>query len=107
MKVVGQVVTCGWWLGDGSGCFYWAVVGKGAGGYGGQVERGARVVVMVVGHWVHSLGRDKSKKKQKNLPFFFLVSVLGMVGVDLVGQVVCRMYGGWSLLSGVVGEGMG
>jgi hypothetical protein len=64
--VVGQVVACGWWLGDGSGYFHWGVVGKGAGGYSGQVEGGARVVVVVAGRWVHSLERQK----EKNLLFF-------------------------------------
>jgi hypothetical protein len=48
---------------------------------------------MVVGRRVHSLDRDKSKKTAKN-SFFFLVSVSGVVGADLVGQVVGRVYGG-------------
>jgi hypothetical protein len=41
---------------------------------------------------VCSLDRDKRKKK---LAFFFLVSISGVVGVDPVGQVVGRVYGGW------------
>jgi hypothetical protein len=32
--------------------------------------------------------------KAKKLTFFFLVSISGVVGADLVGQVVGRVYGG-------------
>jgi hypothetical protein len=35
------------------------------------------------------------KKKSKKLTFLFLVSISGVVGTDLVGQVVGRVYGGW------------
>jgi hypothetical protein len=52
-EVVGQVIACGWWLVMGGGRFHWGVVGKGVGGCGGQVEGGARVVVMVAGRRVH------------------------------------------------------
>jgi hypothetical protein len=51
---------------------------------------------VVAGHRVHSLERDKSKKKkQKKLAFCFLVSVSGVVSADLVGQVIGHVYGGW------------
>jgi hypothetical protein len=94
-EVVGQVIACGWWLGDGGGHFYWGGVGKGVGGCGGQVEGGAQAVVVVAGRQMHSLDRDKRKKKAKKLTLFFLVFLSGVVGADLVGQVVSRMYGGW------------
>jgi hypothetical protein len=84
--VVGQVIACGWWLGDGSGHFHWGVVGKGVSGCGGWVEGGARAMVMVAGRRVCSLDRDNPKKKEKNLPLFFC-----LVSVDMVGQVVSRM----------------
>jgi hypothetical protein len=69
MEVMGQIVTCGWWLGDEGGHSHWGVVGKGAGGGGGggQVEGGTWVVVMVVGCL------DKRKKRQNKLTFFFLI----------------------------------
>jgi hypothetical protein len=46
------------------------VVGKEAGGCGGQVEGGAWAVVVVAGCQMHYLDRDKSKKKSKKLIFF-------------------------------------
>jgi hypothetical protein len=52
-------------------------------------------VVVVVGRRVRSLDGDKRKKKSKKLTFFFLVSISGVVGADLVGQVVGHVYGGW------------
>jgi hypothetical protein len=72
-------------------------VGKGVGGCGGQVERYTQTVVVVVGCQVHSLDRDKSKKKSKKKThlFFLLVSILGVVGADLVDQVVSHIYRRW------------
>jgi hypothetical protein len=61
VEVVGQVVTCGWWLGDGGWLFL-------LGGW--WVKGGTQAVVVVVGRRVCLLDRDKSKKKAKNSPFF-------------------------------------
>jgi hypothetical protein len=71
--VVGQVIACGWWLGDGRWSFSLGVVGKGVGGCGGRVEGGARAVVVVAERWVRSLDRDKRNKKQKKLTLFFFL----------------------------------
>jgi hypothetical protein len=45
------------------------------------------------------------KKKAKKLAFFFLVSVLGVVGTDPVGQVIGRVYGRWLSDDGGGGHG--
>jgi hypothetical protein len=79
-------------------------MGKGVGGCGGWVEGGAQAVVVVVGCRVCSLEGDGGKKSKNSL-FFFLVSILGVVGVDPVGQVVSHMYGGWWWLVVVVTRG--
>jgi hypothetical protein len=64
--------------------------------YSGRVEEGTQAVVVVAGHRVRSLDRDKRKKKrEKKLTLFFLISVLGAVGADVVGQVVIITIWAW------------
>jgi hypothetical protein len=61
---------------------------------------------MDAGCRVCSLDREKRKKiKSKKTHFFFLVSILGVVGTDLVGQVIGRVYGGWLSDNGGGGHG--
>jgi hypothetical protein len=64
-----------WWPGGGLYLSLWAW--------------GSRAVVMVVGHPVRSLDGPKRKSKKKQTFFFFLlVSILGAVSADTLGQVV-------------------
>jgi hypothetical protein len=50
----------------------------------------AVVVVVVVGHWVHSLDRDKKTQKGKT-HFFVVVSISGVVGTVIV---IIQAWGG-------------